>query len=175
MRNEVNRKSGSWLTDKNKLFSKKGSNRLEWLVNQTPQSSHWVFPGGTVTINLFEAASYCFVNGQFLGAMVMGLSYIEHTLAGLFSAAGRKELENAGLEVLASEAMSLALLKQKEFDIIKEATKKRDAKFASRRFVDLQNVDNTIVEEDKEVSAVYEEDGRKVMTVVVRLLDKKIV
>lgn len=163
------------MSDTNKVFSKNGANRLEWLVSQTPRSSHWVFPGGSVTINLFEAASYCFVNGQFLGAMVMGLSYIEHTLSGLFAAAGRKELENAGVEVLAREAMLLSLLKQKEFDIVKEATKKRDAKFAMRRSVGLQNNENPIIEENEEESAVYEEDGRKVMSVVVRLLDKKMV
>lgn len=148
---------------------------MEWLVSQTPRSSHWVFPGGTVTINLFEAASYCFVNGQFLGAMVMGLSYIEHTLAGLFAAAGRKELENAGVEVLAREAMSLALLKQKDFDIIKEATKKRDAKLSLRRSVGGQADENSVIEEDAQESAVYEEDGRQVMSVVIRLLDKKMV
>ena len=108
MSSDIDRKSGNWLSDTNKVFSKKGANRLEWLVSQTPRSSHWVFPGGSVTINLFEAASYCFVNGQFLGTMVMGLSYIEHTLAGLFAAAGRKELENAGVEVLAREAMGLS-------------------------------------------------------------------
>ena len=175
MGTDLERKSGNWLSDTNQVFSKKGANRLEWLVNQTPRSSHWIFPGGTVTINLFEAASYCFVNGQFLAAMVMGLSYIEHTLAGLFAAAGRKELENAGVEVLAREAMSLALLKQKDFDIIKEATKKRDAKFAMRRSVGLQTSDNPIIDENEQESAIYEEDGRKVMSVVIRLLDKKMV
>jgi hypothetical protein len=175
MSTDLERKSGNWLSATNKVFSEKGSNRLEWLVSQTPRSSHWVFPGGTVTINLFEAASYCFVNGQFLGAMVMGLSYIEHTLASLFAAAGRKELENSEVEVLAREAMSLALLKQKDFDIIKDATKKRNAKFASRRFVGMQNAENPMVEEDERDSAIYEEDGRKVMSVVIRLLDKKMV
>jgi len=175
MGTDLERKSGNWLSDTNQVFSKKGANRLEWLVNQTHRSSHWVFPGGTVTINLFEAASYCFVNGQFLAAMVMGLSYIEHTLAGLFAAAGRKELENAGVEVLAREAMSLALLKQKDFDIIKEATKKRDAKFAMRRSVGLQTSDNPIIDENEQESAIYEVDGRKVMSVVIRLLDKKMI
>jgi hypothetical protein len=175
MGTNIERKSGNWLSNTNQLFSEKGANRLEWLVNQAPRSSHWVFPGGTVTINLFEAASYCFVNGQFLAAMVMGLSYIEHTLAGLFAAAGRKELENASVEVLAREAMSLALLKQNDFDIIKEASKKKDAKFAMRRSIGLQTSDNPIIDEDEQESAIYEEDGRKVMSVVIRLLDKKMV
>jgi hypothetical protein len=175
MGSDLDRKSGGWLSDSNQVFSKKGANRLEWLVNQTPRSSHWVFPGGSVTINLFEAASYCFVNGQFLGAMVMGLSYIEHTLAGLFLAAGRKELENAGVEVLAREALSLALLNQKDFDIIKEAAQKRDAKLSFSRSVGRGSDESRIIEEDEKDSAVYEEDGRKVMSVVIRLLDKKMV
>jgi hypothetical protein len=175
MGSDLDRKSGKWLSDTNQVFSKKGANRLEWLVNQTPRSTHWVFPGGSVTINLFEAASYCFVNGQFLGAMVMGLSYIEHTLAGLFFAAGRKELENAGVEVLAREALSLSLLKQKDFDIIKEAAQKRDAKLSMRRSVNQESNQNPMIDEDEQDSAVYEEDGRKVMSVVIRLLDKKMV
>ncbi len=175
MGTDLERKSGSWLSDTNQLFSEKGANRLEWLVNQTPRSSHWVFPGGAVTINLFEAASYCFVNGQFLAAMVLGLSYIEHTLVGLFAAAGRRELENAGVEVLAREAMSLALLKQKDFDIIKEAAMKRNAKIPMRRSKGLEATENQMIDEDEQESAVYEEDGRKVMQVVARLLDKKMV
>ena len=175
MPSELDRKTGNWLSDTNQVFSKKGADRLEWLMSQTPRSSHWVFPGGSVTINLFEAASYCFVNGQFLGAMVMGLSYIEHTLAGLFVAAGRKELENAGVEVLAKEALSLSLLKQKDFDIIKEAALKRDAKLSIGRSVGKIAQGQPMIQEDARESAIYEEDGRRVMSVVVRLLDKKIV
>jgi hypothetical protein len=174
MVSEFNQRSGVVLTDNKQIFSRKGSNRLEWLVSQTPRSSHWVFPGGTVTINLFEAASYCFVNGQFLGAMVMGLSYIEHTLVSLFTAAGRKDLENAGVEVLAREATSLGLLKQNDFDIIKEATKKRNAKFVMQKTIGPQNDENpTIIDENEQDSTVYEEDGRKIMSVVIQLLDKK--
>jgi hypothetical protein len=175
MASEFDRKTGNWLSDTNQVFSKKGANRLEWLMNQTPRSSHWVFPGGSVTINLFEAASYCFVNGQFLGAMVMGLSYIEHTLVGLFVAAGRKELENAGVEVLAREAFSLSLLKQKDFDIIKEAAHKRDAKLSMGRSVGKLSEGQSMIQEDEKESAIYEEDGRKVMSVVIGLLDKKMV
>jgi len=39
----------------------------------------------------------------------------------------------------------------------------------------LENAENPIIEENEEESAVYEEDGRRVMSVVVRLLDKKMV
>lgn len=46
MGTDLERESGNWLSDTNQLFSKKGANRLECLVNQTPRSSHWVFPGG---------------------------------------------------------------------------------------------------------------------------------
>jgi hypothetical protein len=175
MASESERKTGNWLSNTNQIFSKKGANRLEWLMSQTPRASHWVFPGGAVTINLFEAASYCFVNGQFLGAMVMGLSYIEHTLAGLFVAAGRKELENARAEVLAREAMMLSILKQGDFDIIKEAAHKRDAKLRMRRIVESVSSEDSVIEENERDSAVYEEDGRKIMSVVIRLLDKKMI
>lgn len=175
MTSDVDRKTGNWLSGTNQVFSKKGAIRLEWLMNQTPRSSHWVFPGGAVTINLFEAASYCFVNGQFLGAMVMGLSYIEHTLAGLFAAAGRQELENAGVEVLAREAMTLSLLKQGDFDIIKEAAHKRDAKLSVGKSIGKVSQGQPMIKEDEQESAIYEEDGRKVMSVVIRLLDKKMV
>ena len=105
--------------------------------------------------------------------MVMGLSYIEQTLAGIFATAGRKKLEDAGVEFLAREAMSLAILDQKDFDIIKEASKKRNAKFVRRGIADPKNNGFRTVGEDEQESAVYEEDGRKVMSVVIHLLDKK--
>ena len=174
MSREFEHRSGIWLTEKNQMFSKDGANRLKWLISQTPRPSEWLFPGGTITINLFEAASYCFVNGQFLGAMVMGLSYIEQTLTGIFTAAGRKELENAGVELLAREAMSLAIFNQKDFEIVKEASKKRNAKFIKRKLTGPENDEFPTIGEDEQESAVYEEDGRKVMSVVIHLLDKKL-
>jgi hypothetical protein len=79
------------------------------------------------------------------------------------------------VEVLAMEALSLSLLKQNDFDIIKEAALKRDAKLSMGRSVGKVAQGQPMIQEDARESAIYEEDGRRVMSVVIRLLDKKMV
>ena len=73
-----------WLTREDSACREDRLARLDWLVRKMPDVDYLTFPGGLISKHLFEEARYCFVYGQFLAVIVLGLSYIEHTLAALF-------------------------------------------------------------------------------------------
>ena len=72
-----------WLTREDKACYPDRLARLHWLSGMAPKSEFWSFPGGLVAKYLFEEARYCFVYGQFLATIVLGIAYIERTLAAL--------------------------------------------------------------------------------------------
>lgn len=79
------------------------------------EDEYLTFPGGWMAKHLFEEARYCFVYGQFLAAIVLGMAYSEHTLAALLYGGGRSDLERANISALLREAVRLAWLSEAEF------------------------------------------------------------
>lgn len=73
-----------WLTSEDNLCRQDRLARLHWLASKTLDTEYWAFPGVSMSKYLFEEARCCFAYGQFLATIVLGLSYIEHTLAGPF-------------------------------------------------------------------------------------------
>ena len=80
----MNTESAEWLNSEDASCFDDRASRLQWLVENAPRSEYWAFHGGLITKSLFEETRYCFVYGQFLAATLLGLAYIEHTLAALF-------------------------------------------------------------------------------------------
>ena len=76
--------------------------------------------------HLFEESRYCFVYGQFLAAIVLGLSYIDHTLADLFYASGRNDLKRSGISTLLHEALTEGWISQTEVDDLHHAREIRN-------------------------------------------------
>ena len=59
-----------------------------------------MFHAGYLNYELFEQIRYCFVYNQDLALILLGLSFIEHTLGALLFKSGRDELEQISLIVL---------------------------------------------------------------------------
>ena len=96
--------SEDWLDREDALCQEDRLARLDWLAARIPNAEYLVFPGAPMSKYLFEEARYCFVYGQFLATVVLGLSYIEHNLAALFYGSGRNDLERASISALLKEA-----------------------------------------------------------------------
>lgn len=169
---QLDRKPENWLSADNIMFSQNGSVRLQWLLNLTPRPTEWVFPGGSTTISLFEACSFCYVNGQFLASMILGLSFVEHTLNSLFAAAGRKGQEDMDIETLGREALSEGLITEDIFNDIVDAGNKRNTILPFRKPVSIQAVGNHFDKERRLESSGYEADAKRVMVAVSHFLDK---
>jgi hypothetical protein len=146
--------------------------RLRWLTDQAPKAEYWLFPGGLMSMSLFEEARYCFVYGQFLATVVLGLSYIEHTLAALFYRSGRNDLERSGIAELLKEALKTQLIDRSEFDDLNHAREVRNPITHFRRPLFDDTVEHRAIERDELPYTVIEQDAFHVMRTVLRLLDK---
>ncbi len=165
--------SSEWLQNEDSICRPDRLARLNWLVSKAPDSDIWIFPGGLMTKYLFEEARYCFVYGQFLATIVLGLSYIEHTLAGLFYASGQDKLERASVSRLLREALRSGWIDQNEFANLEHARKVRNPATHFRRPGHNDTVEYRSVRMNELPYLLLEEDARHVMETALRLLGKE--
>lgn len=152
-----------WLTHEDSICRQDRLTRLNWLVSKLPDAEHWIFPGGLISKYLFEEARYCFVYGQFLATIVLGMSYIEHTLASLFYASGRNDLERANISTLLREALNCGWMCQIEFDNLQRAREIRNPVTHFRRPGYDDTIEYHAVIENELPYTIIEEDVRHVM------------
>jgi hypothetical protein len=135
-------------------------------------SGHATFPGGFTAKSLFEESRYCFVYGQFLATIVVGLSYIERTLAAEFYALGRDDLERANISKLLQEALEYDMLTQIEVDNLNKIRKIRNLVSHFRRPGTEESIEYRSIIQSELPYEVIEQDARHVMEVVFRILQK---
>ena len=161
-----------WLTREDTVCRQDRLARLHWLADKAPDAEYWTFPGGPMLKYLFEETRYCFVYGQFLSTIVLGLSYIEHTLASLFYASGRNDLERSSISVLLKEALSCDWINQTEFYNLEHAREIRNPVTHFRRPGHDETIEYRAVNENELPYTIIEEDARNVMETVLHLLGK---
>lgn len=166
--------SEEWLTREDNVCRQDRLARVNWLATNGPDAQYWVFPGGPMSKYLFEEARYCFVYGQFLATIVLGLAYIEHTLAGLFYASGRNGLERAGISILLQEALACDWIGQAEFDNLQRARRIRNPVTHFRRPLHSDTIEYRTVMQDELPYTIIEEDARHVMQTVLHLLGRSV-
>jgi hypothetical protein len=165
--------SEKWLSREDKVCQKDRLGRLDWLAEQLPTKEHLTFHGGLMSKFLYEEARYSFVYGQFLAAIVLGLAFIEHTLAALFYAAGRNDMERPSIAALFREALNLGLISQAEFDGLERARRIRNPVTHFRRPLQEDTVDYRAAVDNELPYDLIEEDARHVMKTVMHLLAKQ--
>lgn len=146
--------------------------RLVWLASVLPAAEFLTFPGGWIAKQLYEEARYCFVYAQFLAATVLGVAFAEHTLAALFYASGRNDLERASASVLLREALDAGWLSPEEHDWLDHARKFRNPVTHFRRPLHASTIEHRSVTENELPYSILEEDARHVMRAAMRLLAK---
>ena len=62
-----------WLVREDRVYFADRAARLGWTAEIIPKAEYLTFPGGLISKHLFEEARYCFVYGQFLAVIVLGL------------------------------------------------------------------------------------------------------
>jgi hypothetical protein len=105
----------AWLDKEDKVCREGRRDRLDWVAGLMPVAEYPTFPGGWMAKHLFEEARYCFVYGQFLATIMLGMAYVERTLAALLYGAGRSDLERASVSFLLREAVENGWLSKEEF------------------------------------------------------------
>jgi len=146
--------------------------RLRWLVSVTPREGIWSFPGAALSVHLFEEARYCFVYGQFLAAIALGMAYAERTLADWFYASGRNDLKRASFTGLLREARGAGWLDAEEYADLERIRKLRNPVMHFRSWGRADKVERRALEQSTGLYELFEDDARHVLAAVMQMLSR---
>jgi hypothetical protein len=162
-----------WVLNEDQVAQSDRIERLNWLAEQTPIGNQfWQFHGGLHTKYLFEEARYCFVYGQFLAVILLGLAFIEHTLASMFYASGHDELERASINRLLKEALSAKWITQEQFNHLDHARKIRNAFTHFRKPGDEESIEFKMIDEDKYPYEIIDDEARFIILAMFGVLER---
>lgn len=167
--------SEEWLSQEDSSCFEDRLSRLEWLTAASPAAEYWGFPGGLNARSLFEEARYCFVYGQFIATILLSLAYIELTLAAMFFAAGRNDLERAPLWQLLEVAHGNGLIGDGEYEDLERIRSNRNAYAHFRNPGHQDNLGARSVSENAMPYEVIEQDATESMAAAMRLVAKNAV
>jgi hypothetical protein len=161
-----------WVTNEDNVTRENRLARIQWLASRTPAVNYLRFDGGWLTKSLYEEARYSFVYAQFLGVIMLGLSFIEHTLAAIFYASGRNDLQRASISRLLQEAVEEGWLTPVEFENLDHAREIRNRITHFRPPLHDHTIEYRAMTENEMPYALIENDARHVMEAVFHLLGK---
>lgn len=161
-----------WLTNEDNVARDDRLDRIQWLASLTPIANCLRFEGGVLTKCLYEEARYSFVYAQFLGVIMLGLSFIEHTLAAIFYASGRNDLRRASISTLLQEAVEEGWLTFAEFENLDHAREIRNRITHFRPPLHDHTIEYRAVTENEMPYTLIENDARHVMEAVFHLVGK---
>jgi hypothetical protein len=163
--------SEQWLRAEDKDCFDERVARLEWLAHKAPRRRHWLFFGGWLNQQLFEEARYCFVYGQFLSSAILGFAFVERTLAAMFYASGRDDLERSTSKRLFQEARDEGWMNE-ELDLFEEARKLRNPLTHFRTPMHKELPEYRAFHRESEPHEVVETDARHILEVAFRLVER---
>ena len=168
----MNTKSAEWLDAEDTSCCDDRVSRLDWIAENAPRAEFWTFHGGLITKSLFEETRYCFVYGQFLAATLLGLAFIEHTLAALFYASGRNDLKRSGFAQLIVEAHSAKLIDAEELENLRRIGAKRNAYAHFRTPGHKDGIERRSIGEDEVPYLIIEKDAVDVLGAALRMVSR---
>jgi hypothetical protein len=169
----MNTESENWLTREDAINYPDRLARLNWIAELMPKTEQIAFQGGLIAKYLFEEMRYCFVYAQYLGSISLGFSFIEHTIAAMFFAAGRNDLKRANASELLREAHLNGWLTLDEFSDFDEVRKRRNPIIHFRPPLESDTIEYRTVTENELPYSIIEADARSVITAAMRLLSKQ--
>ena len=164
-----------WLKDEDSKCFEDRLTRLEWLTEHSPTAEYWTFPSDLHAKYLFDEARYCFVYAQFLATILLGLAYIEITLAALFYGAGRNDLERTRLSELLRKARLGDVISENEFQELERVRNYRNTHAHFRRPGYKHGLEARSIRENAAPYEVIEQDATAVIAVTFQLVAKNAV
>lgn len=160
-----------WITGEDTSCFPHRAARLQWLVEMTPASSIWLFPGGSLAKRLFEESRYCFVYGQNISSATLGFAYIERTIAAMFYGSGRNDLQRATSEKLVSEAVKANWIDSADEVLLAKIRKIRNPLMHFRPPLHEDLPQTRAFKEELSEDEILEQDAKKVLEAMFRLVE----
>lgn len=145
--------------------------RLRWIVANYPSAEGFVLSGGWLSKQLLEEAKYCYVYGQYVAVVALGVAFVERLLAAQFYAAGRNDLERAGGQALLREALQRGWLTEADFERFDRLRCLRNPLVHFRRPLAGDTVEARAVVADSHPDGIVETDARAVLEGVFRVIE----
>ena len=164
--------SAEWLHREDRVCHEERLARLQWLASAYPSCSYVAFHGGAMSKYLCEEMRYCFVYGQFLATVMLGLAYIEQTLAGKLFGAGRDDMARAGMASLLREAEQASILTEDEVGEINRIRKARNTATHFRRPLHKDCIERRSVMKEAPPYEVLEDDAVAVIQAALSVLGR---
>lgn len=168
----MNTEAKDWIVNEDAKCIKSRIANLKWLIKHSPNKEIWIFHGGTIAEYLFEEARYCFVYSQYLATIMLGFAFIERTLAAMFFASGRNDLERANISKLLEEALQSGLLSNEEYRNLITTKKIRNPITHFRKPLHKEDLDLKAIFENKHHYEIIEENAKYVLKAALKLIDK---
>ena len=164
--------SKDWLLHEDEITLQDRTERLQWLLENTPQNEVWLFHAGNLNYELFEQMRYSYVYCQDLSVILLGLSFIEHTLASLLYESGRDDLARKNLSLLVQEARNNFLIDSEEETSIEEARKIRNDIIHFRTPTENSSIDWQTKYNREAFFSVINVNAKKIVKVCFLLMNK---
>lgn len=164
--------SRQWLKREDKIAFDERLGRLEWLEANMPVFEFQIFPGGYLSKSLFEEVRYCFVYGQFLAVIMLGLGFIERVFAADLYGDARNDMERANLATLMREELARGTISQVEYEQLEQARKNRNTVVHFRAPGRPESIERRSIEHSERPYILFEEDARNVISIIFHLLQR---
>ena len=161
--NEWDATARKWLGHEDSVCHEDRIARLVWMAEHTDLDGYQVFGGGLLANSLYEEMDYCFVYGQFLAASVLGLAYIERTIAAYFYRTGCDKLERASLQDLLAEALSRSIISRDQWKELERIRRTRNVYAHFRRPGHQESVECRAAADDESFYGIIEQDAISVV------------
>ena len=161
-----------WLNNEDEVCRDGRLSRLKWLVERTPEG-RWIFEwGGLMSKYLFEEARYCFVYGQYLATVLLGIAYIERTLASLFYAEGYNKARRLGLRNLLKMAKERVWIGDGLFNAINNSRIIRNALAHFHTPTDSTTIEMRAFAAESHYYEVLESDARNIIEAMLLIRER---
>lgn len=143
--------------------------RLKWFDDVLPDS-YYAFHGGLTTLSLFEEMRRCFIFGQHIAAVIVGLSFIEHTIASILYTRGYKKVASAAYVRLVQMASDCAALPPDEANDLFELSMVRNRLAHFRKPSSIDKAEALSMVKGVRIADMWEEDAKLIASSAIKVL-----
>lgn len=163
---------GEWLRKEDEVSRSFRVERLRWLIHRFGEPKDFFLPGGLISFPAFEEARLCYLNGQYIGCVILSQVIVEHILGGMFAMAGRDDLQRAPFHSLLCEALSVGIITADEYEDFDALRTIRNPYSHPRSPSDDHAIGRRMLEENVHVYDLFKEDARTALATVFGLLGR---
>jgi hypothetical protein len=146
--------------------------RLAFVAKEFGPPRHLLIPGGFVPAQAFEEARWCYVNGQFIGCVLLCQVVLEHILAGQFRLMGKDRIAKSGFKNLCAHAQKERFISSEEWRLFNSLRGKRNPYVHPRGMDRADRIERRMMVEESDMDQVLERDARLAVGIVLRLLKR---